>query len=197
MTTMSCRLDVAEPAGTMGAMASSEHGLTLAEHYAAGVDSGCQRELVDGVLIVSPFPSRRHAVAAQRLSQILAQACPADLLVVGSAINVDREPATNLGPDLAVIRAADIDAPATEGRPLLVVEILSPSTRRFDLTLKRQIYAELQIPSYWLVDIDEPSLTVLELDGEAYAEAVVLRGAEPRQITTPFPVELAASDLVV
>lgn len=44
-----------------------------------------------------------------------------------------------------------------------MVEILSPSTRRFDLTLKRQIYAEMGIPSYWSVDIAVPSVLVLEL----------------------------------
>jgi Uma2 family endonuclease len=181
----------------MGAMAGSEQGLTLAEHYAAGEDSGFRRELVDGVLIVSPYASRRHAVAAHRLSLILAAACPDDLLVVGSPINVDREPATNLEPDLSVIRIEDLDAPATDGRPLLVVEVLSPSTRRFDLTLKRQIYAEMGIPSYWIVDIEQPSVTVLELEVQDYAEAAVLTGETRSVIARPFAVELAASDLVV
>ena len=180
----------------MGAMAASEHGLTLAEHYAAGEDNGVRRELVDGVLIVSPHASRRHALAASRLHQILVASCPDDLLVFGSPINVDREPATNLQPDLSVIRAVDLDAPPTEGRPLLVVEILSPSTRRFDLTLKRQIYAEMGIPSYWLVDIDAPSMTVLELEGEEYVETARLDGAARARIDMPCTVELAATDLV-
>ena len=191
-----CRLDEAEPAGTMGAMAASEHGLTLAEHYAAGEDSGVRRELVDGVLIVSPYASRRHALAATRLQQILVAGCPESLLVFGSPINVDREPATNLEPDVSVIRAADIDAPPTEARPLLVVEILSLPTRRFDLTLKRQIYAEMRIPSYWLVDIDVPSVTVLELQGEEYVETARLQGDARARISAPFAVEVAATDLV-
>jgi len=179
----------------MGAMAPTEAGLNLAEHYAAAQDSGMRRELVDGVLIVSPYASKRHALAATRLSQILAAACPPELLVFGSPIDVDREPATNLQPDLSVIRAEDLDAPATECRPLLVVEILSPSTRRFDQTLKRQLYGELGIPSYWLVDIEVPSVTVLELDGDVYGDATHLEGANRHQITRPFPVEFAASDL--
>src|SRR6476646_3274872 len=127
-------VDMAEPVDSMGPMAS-EHGLTLAEHYAGGEDQGVHRELVDGVLIVSPFASARHALAAQRLNMILVAACPEDLLVLGT-INVDMEPATNLEPDLVVMRPEDIDRPATVVRPLLVVEVLSPSTRRFDLTLK-------------------------------------------------------------
>ena len=181
----------------MGAMAPSERGITLAEHYASGEDSGMRRELVDGVLIVSPYASRRHALAAHRLSQLLDDGCPPGLLVFGSPNNVDREPATNLQPDLTVFRAQDIDAPATIARPLLVVEILSPSTRRFDLTLKRQIYAEMGIPSYWLVDIEVPSVTVLELAGEEYAEAARCEADEPLTVDRPFPLRLAASQLVL
>ena len=178
-------------------MAPSERGVTLAEHYAAGEDSGMRRELVDGVLIVSPYASRRHALAAQRLSQLLANACPPGLLVFGSPNNVDREPATNLQPDLTVFHTEDLDAPPTIARPLLVVEILSPSTRRFDLTLKRQIYAEMGIPSYWLVDIEVPSVTVLELAAEEYAEVARSEENEPVTVSRPFPVELAASQLVL
>src|SRR4051812_24919835 len=168
-------IDMAERAGSMEAMAS-EQGITLAEHYAAGEDQGVRRELVDGVLIVSPFASARHALAAHNLDHILTAACPPDLLVLGT-INVDQEPATNLEPDLVVIRPGDLDRPATEVRPFLVVEILSPSTRRVDLTLKRQIYAEMGIASYWIVDIKEPSVLVLELarPGE-YEERLRLTG---------------------
>jgi len=193
---MSRRLDGAEPASTMGAMALSS-GITLAEHYAAGEDVGVRRELVDGVHVVTPVPSFRHAVAAQRLSQILAGACPPGLLVFGSPVNVDREPATNLQPDLAVMKLEDIDSSPTRARPLLVVEILSPSTRRFDLTLKRQLYAEFGIPSYWLVDIDEPSLLVLGLDGRAYHDVARLSGKERGEITRPFDVAISPADLVV
>jgi Uma2 family endonuclease len=177
----------------MDAMAT-EAGITLAEHYAAGEDVGCRRELVDGVLIVSPFASLRHALAVQRLNQTLAAACPTDLLVLGT-INVDREPATNLQPDLTVIRVQDIDQPATAIRPVLVVEVLSPSTSRFDRTLKRQLYAELGIPSYWLVDPDEPAITVLELRDADYVDVQRLAGTDRAAVVNPFPVTLAPGDL--
>jgi Uma2 family endonuclease len=186
---------MAEPAGSMEDMAS-EQCLTLAEHYAAGEDRGVRRELVDGVLIVSPFASRRHQLAVARLQQTLTGACPPHLLVLGTT-NVDREPATNLQPDLTVIRTADIDKPATEDRPVLVVEVLSPSTRRFDLTIKRQLYAEMGIASYWIVDSKEPSVLVLELARICdYEERLHLTGDEVGQVDRPFPVTFAAADLL-
>ena len=180
----------------MGAMAPTEAGLTLADHYAAGADQGARRELVDGVLIVSPFASARHALAAQRLNHALSAVCPPDLLVLGT-INVDQEPATNLQPDLVVIHATDLDLPPTQLRPLLVVEILSPSTRRFDQTVKRQIYAEMGIPSYWLVDITIPSIDVLELaeDG-TYGVTTRISGADQVRLEKPFTVDLRATDLL-
>ena len=184
---------MAEPAGSMGAM-PSEHGISLAEHYAAGEDQGMRRELVDGTLIVSPFASWRHALAVQRLNQILVAACPPELLVLGT-INVDREPGTNLQPDLTVNWVADFDKSATENRPALAVEVLSPSTRRFDLTIKRQLYAEFRIPSYWIVDIEEPSVVILELRNDRYDEAQRLVGPKQGSVRRPFAVTFAATDL--
>jgi Uma2 family endonuclease len=179
----------------MGAMAPPT-GLTLAEHYAAGDDRGMRRELVDGALIVSPFASARHALAAHRLDHILSAACPAGLLVLGT-INVDSEPATNLQPDLVVVRETDLDLRPADLRPLLVVEILSPSTRRFDETVKRQVYAEMGIPSYWMVDITEPAVTVLEHAGSDYVEVNRLVGAARDEVARPFAVTFAAADLTL
>lgn len=184
---------MAEPLGSMGAM-SSTRGLTLAEHYAAGADRGLRRELVDGTLIVSPFASWRHALAVQRLNEILVAACPPELLVLGT-INVDREPATNLQPDVTVNRLADVMKPATENRPVLVVEVLSPSTRRFDLAIKPALYAEFGIPHYWVVDVQEPSVSILELAGDRYGLVQRLDGSTVSTVSRPFAVTFAAADL--
>ena len=173
---------------------SSTRGLTLAEHYAAGADRGLRRELVDGTLIVSPFASWRHALAVQRLNEILVAACPPELLVLGT-INVDREPATNLQPDLTVNRLADVMKPATENRPVLVVEVLSPSTRRFDLAIKPALYAEFGIPHYWVVDVQEPSVSILELAGDRYGLVQRLDGSTVSTVSRPFAVTFAAADL--
>lgn len=179
----------------MGIM-QAELGITLDQHYAFGEDHGMRRELIDGILIVSAFATNRHALAVHRLEIALDEVCPPDLLVLGT-INVDQEPATNLQPDLVVVRKADFDLAATEIRPLLVVEVLSPSTRRYDQTLKRRVYAGMGIGSYWLVDVAEPSIQVLELgdDGD-YEERNRLVGEQRVSLGRPFPVTLAASELV-
>src|SRR5258705_11134777 len=46
---------------------------------------------------------------------------------------------------------------------LLVVELLSPGTRRRDFNLKRREYAAAGIPDYWIVDGKRRRLTVFSL----------------------------------
>jgi Uma2 family endonuclease len=54
-------------------------------------DDEFRYELDDGVLIVSPAPSTRHQLAVGRLYTVLAEACPADLLVLpGVGVNISR-----------------------------------------------------------------------------------------------------------
>ncbi|MGI9119591.1 MAG: Uma2 family endonuclease [Acidimicrobiales bacterium] len=70
-------------------------------------------------------------------------------------------------PDVLVTRRSDVGATRLEGAPLLVVEVLSPSTRLTDRGTKRLAYEAAGVPSYWLVDPHQPSLTVLHLDAVA------------------------------
>ena len=90
------------------------------------------------------------------------------MVVLPSPTNVDQEPATNLQPDMSVAKLPiPHDVRGVDYRPLLVVEIMSPTSGRIDLLLKRDAYQRIGIPSYWIVDPQPPALTVLELlDGE-------------------------------
>ncbi len=169
---------------------------TLAEHYALEYDDGLKRELIDGTLIVSPGPRARHAYACSQLGFMLQAVVPTGLAVLTSPTNVDEEPATNLQPDLMVVPLRDIDLPATEFRPLLVAEVLSPSSRRIDRVLKRAVYERMGIASYWIVDPEEPSVLVLELDGSGrYAEAARGGGDAEVAVTAPYPVTISVARL--
>ncbi len=48
-------------------------------------------------------------------------------------------------------------------RPDLVMEIVSENNRRHDLVTKRDEYARAGIPEYWIVDLEEETITVLVL----------------------------------
>jgi Uma2 family endonuclease len=76
-------------------------------------------------------------------------------------------------PDLQFYRQ-DNDAVRDEqqglirGRPDLVVEIVSPSSRRYDRVTKLQWYSQLGVPEYWLVDAEARTLERLVLRDGMY-----------------------------
>lgn len=159
-------------------------------------DDGFRYELVDGVLLVSPSPLVPHQLAQMALSVLLANAAPDHLRVLGAPLDITFTRTRLLQPDIVVLHQDQLTGPKVQGLPLLAVEVLSRSTRATDLTLKRHVLEQAGVPSYWLLDPDEPSLTVLELVGGAYREVAVTRGAEGYQATAPFPVEVVPADLL-
>ena len=63
-------------------------------------------------------------------------------------------------PDIIVVDRAALSELRLEGTPpLLAVEVLSPSTRLVDQTLKRAKYEEAGVQHYWIVDPTRPTLT--------------------------------------
>ena len=59
-----------------------------------------------------------------------------------------------LVPDLLVVAdPSHISKRVIEKPPLLVVEIVSPSTRKVDRGVKSRRYAELGVKHYWIVDL--------------------------------------------
>lgn len=68
------------------------------------------------------------------------------------------------------------------GRPDLVVEVISDSSRRYDRIVKLGYYAQLKIPEYWIVDPDARTVERLTLTGGSYALA---EGASDSDVFRP------------
>ena len=62
--------------------------------------------------------------------------------------------------------------PLNEPPPLLVVEVVSPSTIAVDYRAKHSEYAVLDIPEYWIVDPIDLKVTVCVLKDGAYSDTV-------------------------
>ena len=159
-------------------------------------DDGHRYEIVDGVLVVTPSPGRTHQRASVELTVLLHAACPSGFELLHAPFDVVLSDATVLEPDLLVGRAADFTRRNLPAPPVLAIEILSPSTKRFDQFVKRSAFEEFGVESYWMVDPDAPSLTVLELDGGVYAEVAHVTGDEVFEATRPFPVRVCPAELV-
>jgi Uma2 family endonuclease len=72
-------------------------------------------------------------------------------------------------PDLVIVppRVTQDDDSIYEGVPNMVIEILSPSTREYDLNDKRKWYQENNVPEIWFIDLEERSVSIesIQLDG--------------------------------
>lgn len=153
-------------------------------------------EIVEGKLIVSPVPDSRHQSCVGSLAVLLKAACPPDLKVFLAPYDYVPRPGYSLQPDVLVARRSEVGAQRLEHPPVLVVEVMSPSSRATDRSLKRLVYEEHGVPHYWLVDPDGPSIVALSLQAGQYVEVGSAIGSQEWRATEPFPVAVVPSELL-
>jgi Uma2 family endonuclease len=168
---------------------------TLADLDALPAD-GRQHEVVDGLHLVTPAPTPLHQSAVGELYHRLRLSCPHDLKVFVAPLDFRPTPHRSLQPDVMVARREDIGSKVLE-RPLsLAIEVLSPATRAKDLLLKRGLYEDAGVLSYWIFDPEQEQLTVLELVDGHFAERAVVKGSDAFEAELPFSVRIVPAELV-
>jgi Uma2 family endonuclease len=83
------------------------------------------------------------------------QTCGQDYIILTAPLDVILSQTEVRQPDLIIIhrdRKSIITKRGIEGIPDIVVEILSPSTRKRDKRDKTRAYAQYCVPEYWIVD---------------------------------------------
>jgi Uma2 family endonuclease len=158
-------------------------------------DDGRRYELIDGNLLVSPAPVPQHQRAVQAVYRLLYAACPEEMEPFVAPLDVVLGLDTVLQPDLLVTRQDDLSEKDLPVAPLLAVEVLSPSTRRFDLMVKWSRYQDAGCAAYWVVDPDTPSLIAWELRDGAYVQVAKVTGDETALLTSPFEVSIVPANL--
>jgi Uma2 family endonuclease len=156
-----------------------------------------RRELIDGELFVTPSPSTRHQRSVAVLVHALrsfanrtgGEALPGPLDVLISDTTVLEPDVLYVRPErLPILRERFLDGP-----PDLVVEVSSPSTRRLDLTRKKEIYAAFGVPEYWFVDLDADRVEVYRLEAGRYGAPTMVGRSEaiesPNLPALSVPVE--------
>jgi Uma2 family endonuclease len=139
-------------------------------------DDGQRYEIIGGELIVTPAPMARHQRVLLRLIRLLddfLQSHDSGELFV-APFDIVLGPNDVVEPDLLII-ASDSgrvagDQNTFKGAPTLVVEILSPSSRRTDLVRKMALYARSEVAEYWIADPEQRTLFILVLEGAAYRQ---------------------------
>lgn len=113
-------------------------------------------ELIGGELLVTPPPSPGHETIVGWLTAVLVPFVTSNNLGFvhhpRSVVQVGEERAE---PDLMVRMPLSNRGWAEAPVPILVVEVLSASTRRRDLGPKRDFYMRAGVAEYWAVDREE------------------------------------------
>jgi Uma2 family endonuclease len=130
-------------------------------------------EFDDGYIKVLPMPTRKHQVILAFLYELfVAFVRPRGGIVLFAPLRMQVRPSKYREPDLLLLR--DTHDPRNQNTfwlgADLVVEIVSPDDPECDTKVKRDDYAEADIPEYWIVDPGDESITVLQLAGDTYME---------------------------
>jgi len=139
--------------------------------YEAAPDDGNRYEILQGKLYVTACPAPQHQRVSKRLLGALVEYFEGrslgEVFYAPMAVILTNHDIAE--PDLLVVHDPKlISNRGVEGPPLLVVEILSPSSRSHDRGVKAERYAELGIRHYWIVDPDMGRIECLQLEAGAY-----------------------------
>ncbi|MBI3029154.1 MAG: Uma2 family endonuclease [Candidatus Rokubacteria bacterium] len=147
--------------------------------YARIPPDGKRYELMEGDVYVTPAPSPRHQRVSRRLQRQLEDYFHARNLgeVFNAPIDLILTPHDVVQPDLVVVTdPGQVSGRGIEGLPALVVEVLSPSTREHDRTVKARRFSALGIRHYWLVDPEASRIECYRLEAGAYALVIQAEG---------------------
>lgn len=144
-------------------------------------------QILQGELIVTPAPRLEDQDLSQEINLVFTVAVRAKRFgkVYAAPVGVRLSMNDIVQPDLLVLsnaKRALIRKNVIDGAPDVVVEILSPSSRRFDLVRKMALYAEAGVPEYWIVDPEKRSILVHQYVNGAYVVAENVDGVASSRI---------------
>lgn len=126
-------------------------------------------ELIDGVIYNMASPALRHqsisgVIYHQLWNYVDSHGGDCIPFIAPTDVRLDRDERTMVVPDVFVICQPDDDRMDNDkyinGPPDLIIEVLSPSTRRKDMFTKLHKYEEAGVREYWIVDPNKEKIIV-------------------------------------
>ena len=148
-----------------------EHHYTSEDYW--NLPEGHRAELIDGQLYDMAPPSRMHQKLISQFMLVLGQYIrdhhgTCEVYPAPFAVNLDAEDKDWVEPDISVIcDTSKLDDRGCNGAPDLVVEVVSPSSRRIDYSTKNALYSEAGVREYWIVDPEKERTTVYRYEDDA------------------------------
>ena len=145
---------------------------TILQAYRS-LPEGTLAQLINNQIVMSPAPLDRHqAISMELSSELFYYVRSKQLGTVRTApydVYLDRHNAFQ--PDIIFISNEQldlIDKDGFYGAPALVIEILSPTTAKYDLEEKKDIYERYGVKEYWIVDPADKSVTGYSHNGTGF-----------------------------
>jgi len=130
-------------------------------------------QVIGGRLLMVPAPSTRHQNVSRNLEFIIWSFVKDHNLgvVYDAPIDVVFSSTDVVQPDIVFIaknRLAIVKEKGIFGVPDWVIEIVSPSTRKIDIKLKKDLYERFGVREYWMVYPEDEKVEVYLLKGGDY-----------------------------
>ena len=150
------------------------------EHYTyadyLGWDENIRAELLDGGVVMMAPPLRVHqGIITQFVYQIESYLKEKKCKVYPAPFAVrlfpekDDSDTTVFEPDIVVICDSEkLDDKGCNGAPDLVIEVISPSTAKYDRIYKFRKYQKAGVKEYWIVDPETKTVQVCILENGRY-----------------------------
>ncbi len=137
-------------------MVASHPPKTILEVYRM-LPEGTRAELINGRLYMSPAPTLSHQDSTLDLASEIRLFVTKNKIgrVFISPIDVFFDSKNALQPDIVFVaneQKSILKEDGIYGSPDLVIEVLSPGTKKFDLDKKKKIYEKHGVKEYWIVD---------------------------------------------
>src|SRR5512139_5567 len=171
------------------------------DDYLLFPDDGRRHELIDGEHYVTPAPSLRHQEISKRLFLALSDCLRARPLgqVFYPPVDVVPTDVDVVEPDLLYVsnEHTGILRDPVRGAPDLVIEIVSPGSRRTDEVVKRKLYERVGVREYWVVDPELEVVKVYRREGERFTRTAESSREEGHTLGTPLlpGLSIALEDL--
>lgn len=160
------------------------HARPITRHEYATIPFGAPNyQLIEGDLVMAPSPGSFHQDIAGKLYRLIGNFLDAHPIgrVFIAPLDVHLSDINIYQPDVFFIRqenVAIIEEHGIEGAPDLVIEILSRTTEKYDLGIKRTIYARTGVEEMWIIDPAKRTLAVYHLAENAGTPAATYRGKQ-------------------
>jgi Uma2 family endonuclease len=132
------------------------------ENYKLLPETGPRYQLIQGDLYMAPAPNRFHQEISRNLQFELHSYLKRNPIgkIFNAPFDVYLDEINVFQPDILIVLNQRLGILTEEGAPELVVEILSPKTRRLDLVNKKLECARAGVKELWIIDPEPRSLAI-------------------------------------